>query len=284
MIRRSRVFCCRRIVIMLFAFYLHTVVYASEAPVSPYLLPVGTIILDAGHGGSDPGAIGSFHMELFPEGTSETTSADDEHASSEPVIVYEKDINLNLTKKIAKQLRDRLTDVTIVETRNEDVYVSLYARVFQAQELLDSQDKGKLFVSIHANSVETEFASGYEIWRSPRDRSIDFIRSITNEALLQNFTTQANSYLNETFDAAVDNAVGSILLSMEEKIQNSSRNRGVKEGDLYVLSRSYIPSLLIEVGFLSNPEECALLVSESYQNLLASAISDGIVSYLSLIE
>ena len=191
-----------------------------------------TVIIDAGHGGEDGGAIGKNGA-------------------------YEKDINLEIAKKLKSKLDalgipcvlTRSTDILLYD-RNTDYEgkkkrLDLLARKEFAEKYADA-----IFISIHQNSYPKEQYSGFQAYYSP------------NEPTSKN-----------------------LALFIENSILNTlqpNNKRASKQADssIYLLDKLYCPAVLLECGFISNREECALLCNEQYQNDLCDAIIDGIVNFL----
>ena len=187
------------------------------------------IVIDAGHGGSDPGAI----SEVIEGKT-----------------IREKDITLS----IAKKTKDILTNkgYNVILTRSGDTYPSLTERAEIAND-----NGAAIFVSIHMNSSPSEDPSGTETYYCTINNDDDF--GTTSQSLAQNIQSRLYKALQ-------------------------SRDRGVKTANHAVTKRSLMPAVLIEVGFISNADEAALLTTSSYQNKAASAIAEGIIATWKNIE
>ena len=157
--------------------------------------------------------------------------------------VLEKDINLPVALEVARLLRSR--NVPVILTRSDDAPLGLNERAAIA-----NRARARLFVSIHSNSAENSSANGYEVFtaRNPDSASVALA-----EAILQ------------------------------EMAVTGAANRGVREANFRVLVRTTCPSALVELGFLSNSHEAALLVRDSYQRLLAAAVAKGIVRAMATI-
>lgn len=192
-----------------------------------------TVILDAGHGGEDGGAIGT-------NGS------------------YEKDLNLSIAKLIDEMLR--ASGIETVMTRTEDVLLydknSDYHGHKKVQDLANRKKiaeeyENALFISIHMNSFPQSQYSGLQVYYSLNDP-----RSL---ALAQGIQETTKSVL---------------MPSNQRKIKPSN-------GNLYLLDHIESPAVLIECGFLSNPEECLRLSDESYQKQLSLAITLSILDYFS---
>jgi N-acetylmuramoyl-L-alanine amidase len=221
--------------------------------------PLKLIVLDAGHGGHDPGAKG-------------------------PGGVLEKDVVLDVTRRAARMIEDGL-GVKVVLTRSTDVFVPLRERTNFA-----NKQRADLFVSIHANAhpravsegVETYFLSseatdnesrqiaaienGVVQLETPQSRQkTDLLKSILWDMAQSEFQ-QESSFLAET-----------VLDSMTQSLHLV--NRGVKQAGFYVLGGAAMPAVLIEIGFLTNPKEEKKLASPEHREAIARAIYTSLAEY-----
>lgn len=149
----------------------------------------------------------------------------------------------DITLTVALKVGARLKDCEVIYTRTEDVYVGLSERA-----LIANQAKADLFVSIHCNSVDDESAHGMEVY-------VHTSRSAAS-------TRAANAIYDWLLPAS------------------GLRGRGVKSKDLAVLRETKMPAVLIELGFISNPDDRAKLINFAWQDDAAKAIADGIVEAL----
>ena len=221
-----------------------------------------TIIIDPGHGGKDPGAIGY-------RGT------------------REKDIALDVAKRLEKKISKNMNVKTIL-TRDEDIFLKLGERTRFANE-----NNGDLFISIHANAAEDRRASGFETFLIGPNRNAAAVRvaarenavlelegestqKLTDEALITATIAQAGfASFSEQFAALVQEEMG-------KRIQ--SKNRGVKQAGFYVLMGASMPNVLIELGFISNPTEEKKLKSPKYRDTLATSIYRAIEKYQKTLD
>ena len=245
---------------------------------------INTIILDAGHGGKDPGAI-AYGFE-------------------------EKTIALSITKKIRDALKKSFNHKKnkiknkpkIILTRTKDVFVSLDNRSHFANKILKPNQYG-LFVSIHVNSSLNSKASGYEVYylthiEKNEQSRIHAYLSERNYNIKKNKLSSFNStdvllsklqisqYQKESRFASK-----SITESLNETIKEANffsnktsnriyQNRGVKPSEFRILKSTIMPSILIEVGFITNRKELMYLAHEKKNQLIASAIADGIINFI----
>lgn len=224
--------------------------------VGPFAMPVGTVILDAGHGGHDPG-----------------TSATWPFSGA----VNEKDITLDLVKRIKGILSIEAPAMNVILTRNEDVYVGLQDRCDIAVATEPAFGASAIFVSVHVNSAQTTTASGFEFLIKPQTRKVQILGSDSPASAAARFARYTNSELSRQLNQQnllLGQAMEQSLVAAFPKV----RNRGVKETDIYVLNNSRMPAVLIEVGFLSNEGDARNLTSPSWRQEMARAIACAILS------
>ncbi|MBE0478038.1 N-acetylmuramoyl-L-alanine amidase [Candidatus Aerophobetes bacterium] len=213
------------------------------------------IVIDAGHGGKDPGAIG-------PSG------------------LREKDITLAIAKKLSELLKQN-SQFEVVLTRSSDEFISLDRRAEIA-----NQARGELFISIHANAgwdmrdrgVETFYNSQYAYGEGAKDVAIRENAAFGANDLpfsVQNIIWDLiqNQYRQESKELA------QIVQEKLAKITGAP-DRGVKSAPFYVLRGASMPAVLVEVGFISNPLEEKKLKETEYQKIITTGIHKGIVSHV----
>lgn len=220
------------------------------------------VVLDAGHGGTDPGAVQNG--------------------------VKEKDVNFAVTLKVGKLL-EKHQDINIAYTRKTDVFIPLGDRPKFA-----NKEKANIFVSIHCNSVGNIRPYGtetYVLGVAKDKHSIEVAQRENSVIFLEeNYEEKYQGYDPNN----PESVVGLMLLQGEHKNQSillasaiqkdftnrlKRNNRGVKEAGYLVLSNCAMPAILIELGFLSNKEEAKYLNSEKGQNELANSIANAIINY-----
>ncbi|MFO8057546.1 MAG: N-acetylmuramoyl-L-alanine amidase [bacterium] len=220
------------------------------------------VVLDPGHGGKDPGAVG-------PSGT------------------YEKDIVLALAKRTKKTLSARRPDVEVRLTRTDDRFLTLVERTAMANTM-----GADLFVSIHCNAARTSNAAGIESYYL--DNTTD--RASLKLAAKENFVTEktmrktkdtTNLILADMITSSkVEDSVPLARYVQKSMISHVSRkypdtkDKGVKKAPFWVLTGATMPAVLLEVNFISNPKEEKRLRSSRYQQEVASSIALGITDYL----
>ncbi len=227
-----------------------------------FMQSTGVIIIDAGHGGDDPGAV----AELFID--------------NEQTVFYEKDINLAIANRVAAVLEIMFPEILIYKTRSDDSSVSLWERTQYANSIKTEAETSKIFISIHANSAPGTNAYGFEVWKLYPHITHNFYSSEINEFSLLRFVDMTNNALNRELDSADFLLAESILEALSEGLGEKTRNRGIKESAFYVLKQTYMVSVLIETGFLSYENELIRLIDPEYQNSIAASIVEGLNLYI----
>lgn len=220
------------------------------------------VVLDAGHGGKDPGAI--YYG------------------------VKEKDVALDVTLRVGKILESN-PEIKVIYTRKTDVFIELIDR-----PKIANKEDADLFISIHCNGAKNIQAYGTETFVMGLSRSaanLEVAKKENSVILLEsNYQEKYNGfdpnkpesligmkllqeeYLNQSIDLA--SKIETNFVS-----SNKRYSRGVKQAPLWVLDASYMPGVLIELGFLSNKAENNYLTSENGKNEMAQAIAKAIVNY-----
>jgi N-acetylmuramoyl-L-alanine amidase len=222
---------------------------------------VKTIVIDAGHGGKDSGAVG-------------------------PNNEHEKVVTL----KIAKYLYNSLKSLGYVVylTRDDDTYIALKERTNIA-----NRKNADLFVSIHANAVTKDkvmYAKGIETYflspaRSERAKGVAALENKEDMDAMDNFSDQdlVLTLLNrgktvQSQKMAID-VQSHILYQLRKKYGNLIIDNGVREAPFWVLVGAQMPAVLVEVGYISHPEESQLIMSDTYQQEMANGIAEGVTAY-----
>ena len=221
-------------------------------------LCVGTIVIDPGHGGKDTGAIG-------PKGT------------------YEKDVVLDVGLRL-RDVIEKETGCKVVMTRDTDDFIDLDARPGVAV-----QQDADLFVSIHANASKNKKARGVETYllNLTKDRDIMEVAARENMTTLKNMGALDSILKDLILDNKRDeslrlaHAVQDGLIWGLKKSNKKLSDKGVKQGPFLVLYGASMPSILTEVGFISNPDEEKLLSTGKYRQKVAEAIFEGLRDYIS---
>lgn len=221
------------------------------------------IVIDAGHGGKDPGAVGNGQQE--------------------------KAINLGVALRLGRMIGEQLPDVKVVYTRRDDRFIPLADR-----SKIATGAGGDLFVSIHTNSSPSSAAAGTETYVMGEDKGNRNLSVVMREnsviSLEADYTSRYEGYDPNSSESLIlfslmQYAYQSQSLSLAELIQAQyaghaqRRDKGVKQAGFLVLWRTPMPSVLTEVGFISNPAEAKFLGSAAGQEKIAAAIFRAVKEY-----
>jgi N-acetylmuramoyl-L-alanine amidase len=222
------------------------------------------IVIDAGHGGHDPGAVG-------------------------PRKLYEKDVVLDIALKVKKLLTaDPLNEVFL--TRDKDVFIPLEERTAIA-----NRKNADLFVSIHANASQNRQARGIETYLlnwtddeeamkvAARENKISLKKMRAMNKQMDTVETILSGLMRENKRDESIKLANYIQRSMVSNLDNTYQNisdHGVKQALFYVLFGAKMPSILVEVSFISNPEEENRLSQDSYRQEIAKSIASGLNTYV----
>ena len=223
-----------------------------------------TVVIDAGHGGKDPGALGKSSQE--------------------------KDVALAVALNLGKLIQDSLKDVNVLYTRKTDVFVELHKRAQVANDA-----RADLFISIHCNSSVQTAASGSETYvmgLHANDRNMNVAKR-ENEVIAK----ESDNDIYEGFDLnspetkiLLENFQSAYLLNsanLASKIQNEfenyvkRKNRGIHQAGFIVLWKTNLPSVLVELGFISNLAEEKYLTSKEGQKSVAEGMYRAFKQYKS---
>ena len=232
---------------------------------------IKTIVIDPGHGGKDSGTLGTKRFKI-----------------------YEKHVALAVSLKLGNYIAEEFPDVKIIYTRNTDVFLELNERTEIA-----NKSNADLFISIHCDGFTNPKPSGASVFvmgMSKLKANMDVAMRENSAIYLEDnyqqkydgfdpksaesyivFSLMQNTYLNQSLQIAEE---------VESEFSNRAnrKSRGVKQAPFYVISRTNMPSILVECGFLTNPKEEEFLHSDLGQDYIASAIFRAFRSYKQSIE
>lgn len=228
---------------------------------APAISKIRRIVLDPGHGGHDPGAVGANKLQ-------------------------EKDVVLAIGLKLRDLLKDKL-GLDVVMTRSTDVFIPLEERTAIANKV-----GADLFISIHANAALNRAASGMETYylNLAKTEKVAELAAKENGTTLEKvsvlqailFDLMANYKLNDSAHLAEE--VQKALYKTTSARYPATKNLGVKQGPFYVLVGATMPSILTEIAFISNRNEEANLKNPAYQSLAAEGIMEGVRSYINSLN
>ncbi|OJU34973.1 MAG: N-acetylmuramoyl-L-alanine amidase [Bacteroidales bacterium 45-6] len=245
--------------------FLVVFLLAASSPILEAASKRYVLVIDAGHGGKDFGAVRGQYKE--------------------------KEINLEIALKLGELIEQNMPDVRVVYTRQSDVFVELDQR-----SAIANKAKANLFISIHTNATETSSttASGAETYILGLARSKENLAVAKREnavILLEDdysrkyegfdpkspesyiiFEFMTNKYMEQSYEMAS-------YVQSEFRKSTNQRDKGVRQAGFLVLRKSGMPSLLVEVGFINNPSDGAYITSRSGQSDLALAIYNAFKKY-----
>lgn len=232
---------------------------------------IKTIVIDPGHGGKDSGTMGTKRFKI-----------------------YEKHVALAVSLKLGKYISDAFPEVEVIYTRDSDFFLELNERTEIANKA-----NADLFISIHCDGFTNPKPSGASVFvmgMSKLKANMDVAMRENSAIYLEDnykkkydgfdpkspesyivFSLMQNTYLNQSLKIAEQ-------VETQFSTRANRKSRGVKQAPFYVISRTNMPSILIECGFLTNPKEEEFLHSETGQDYIASAIFRAFRSYKESVE
>ena len=232
---------------------------------------IKTIVIDPGHGGKDSGTMGTKRFKI-----------------------YEKHVALSVSLKLGKYISENFPEVEVIYTRNSDVFLELNERTEIANNA-----KADLFISIHCDGFTNPKPSGASVFVMGMSK----LKANMDVAMRENAAIYLEDNYQQKYDgfdpkspesyivfSLMQNTYLNQSLSFAEEVENqfstraNRKSRGVKQAPFYVISRTNMPSILVECGFLTNPKEEEFLHSDIGQDYIASAIFRAFRSYKESIE
>jgi N-acetylmuramoyl-L-alanine amidase len=227
---------------------------------SKYL--VKAIVIDPGHGGKDPGAIGEF----------------------EDFKLQEKDVNLSIALRLADLLRLRYPERTITLTRSSDIYPTLEERVEMANKIKLEETEAIIYISIHANASFNKNTKGFEVWYLNPNYRRTVVDEKTAKEKGEDIAPIINIMLEEEFTTESIILAQKVYQRMDRIIGDKSPARGIRAEEWFVVRNAKMPSILIEVGFVTNKSEALLLSQAGYLRQIADAIYNGVCDFIEHFE
>ncbi|MDR2660197.1 MAG: N-acetylmuramoyl-L-alanine amidase [Spirochaetaceae bacterium] len=226
---------------------------------------IAAIVIDPGHGGKDGGAASTLTL------------------NGKKVKVVEKDITLKVSKELYEMLRKKFPAKQIMLTRTGDTYPSLEDRVNKAHAIPLKENEAVIFISVHANASFNKKASGYEVWYLSPEYRRDVIDPKA-KAGMEEIALIYNDMLEEQFTTESVLMAQSILRNFNEEFGKALPSRGIKAEEWFVVRKARMPSVLVELGFVSNENDAALMTSGSGQKRFADAIYKGVLEFVENFE
>ena len=227
-----------------------------------------TVVIDAGHGGHDPGALGR--------------------------LTQEKKLNLDVALLLGKMIEDEMPDVKVYYTRKTDVFLTL-----QERANFVNKHNADLFICVHTNASESKDAVGAETFVL----GIDKMASNLSVAMRENAVMLLEDNYETTYQGFDPNSVDSYIMfelmqdqyidqslqfatQVQQQFSGSLKraDRGVRQAGFWVLHKSACPSVLVEMGFISNPEEERFLASKEGEEAVATALYNAFVCHKNALD
>ena len=230
-----------------------------------------TIVIDPGHGGKDPGTLGTKRYSK-----------------------YEKDIALSVSLKLGNYISNSFPDIKVIYTRKEDVFLELNERTRIA-----NKSNADIFISVHCDGFTNSKANGASVFVMGMSK----LKANLDVAMRENAAMYLEDNYKQKYDgfdpkSAESYIVFSLMqntyldqsLQLAEYVEEqfaykaNRKSRGVKQAPFYVISRTNMPSILVECGFLTNPKEEDYLQTDEGQNQIAMSIFEAVKNYKISIE
>jgi N-acetylmuramoyl-L-alanine amidase len=227
---------------------------------------VGAIVIDPGHGGKDSGA--SYTHTV----------------NGKRVRVSEKDVVLRMGKALFSLLKKRFPDKVVQITRSEDVTVALEDRPAVANAIPLKENEAIIYISLHANASLSRSARGFEVWYLTSTYRRNVLNHSSVESEYHEILPIMNSMQEEEFTRESILLARMIMAELNTAIGGQTENRGLKEGEWLVVRKAKMPSILIELGFVSNKEEALRLTTDAYLQKLTSAVYNGVCTFVDMFE
>jgi len=224
---------------------------------------VAAIIIDPGHGGRDSGAVGNISV----------------NGRNTPI--YEKDIVLKVGLDLRDMLNQAYPDKRILMTRDTDIFITLDQRSDMANAVTVKENEAVIFISIHANWGANPNARGYEVWHitSTHRRTL-----LDSSHYSPDISVILNAMLEEQYTTESILLADLILRGLGQTFGSSLPSRGRKANDWFVVRNSRMPAVLVELGFVSNRLDAALMTSADGLQRFTRSLYNGIANFIDIFE
>jgi N-acetylmuramoyl-L-alanine amidase len=226
---------------------------------------IAAIVIDPGHGGKDSGAVGNLT------------------ANGKTTQIYEKDIVLKVGLALRNRLIQTYPDKRILMTRETNVYLTLDQRAEIANAVNVRGNEAVIFISIHANASVNANARGYEVWHitSGHRRSL---LDPSRHSYSPDISAILNAMLEEEYTTESILLADSIISGFGKTFGSSLPSRGRKANDWFVVRNSRMPAVLVELGFVSNGQDTAIMTGEEGLQKLTDSLYNGITNFIGIFE
>jgi len=226
---------------------------------------IAAVIVDPGHGGKDSGAVGTHVID------------------GKKITLKEKDINLQVALDLYAKLKTAYPDKRVLLTRKDDTFPRLEDRVEVAHSVPLNEKEAIVFISIHVNASFNKSARGYEVWYL----SPEYRRTVIDK---KNFPDSEevfpilNAMMEEEYTTESIMMARAIMTRFDQAIGARSPSRGIKAEEWFVVRNARMPSVLVELGFITNPDDARLLADQEYLRNLSEALYKGTVDFVTTFE
>ncbi|GHV80202.1 N-acetylmuramoyl-L-alanine amidase [Spirochaetia bacterium] len=226
---------------------------------------IAAIIVDPGHGGKDNGASGTHTVK------------------GKTFTLLEKDVNLRVSRDLHALLRTAYPDKQVLLTRSDDTRTTLEDRAVFANSVPLKDNEAIIYISIHSNASLTKSARGYEVWYlSPETR-----RTLVTESKYTDSPEVIpilNDMMEEEFTTESITMAQLIMKQFKENLGSLMPSRGIKAEDWYVVKNARMPSVLVELGFVTNEADALLMTDDTYLRKFSQALYKGITEFVDMFE
>ncbi|MDR2741488.1 MAG: N-acetylmuramoyl-L-alanine amidase [Treponema sp.] len=226
---------------------------------------IAAIIVDPGHGGRDAGAVGNHVI------------------NGKPLRVVEKDITLAVSKLLHTRLSSAYPDKRVLLTREGDTYPTLEERVAIANSVALKDNEAIVFVSVHANASFNRNARGFEVWYL----SPEYRRTVIDREKYADSTEVIpilNAMMEEEFTTESIMMAQALVRRVDETLGDRIPSRGIKAEEWFVVRNARMPSVLVELGFVSNEADALLMTDETCLRSFADSLYKGIMDFVTVFE
>jgi N-acetylmuramoyl-L-alanine amidase len=226
---------------------------------------IAAIIVDPGHGGKDSGASGTHNI------------------NGRQFTLVEKDLTLRVSRDLHAMLSAAFPDKQVLLTRTGDTYPTLEDRVAIANSVPLRENEAIIYISIHANASFNKSARGYEVWYL----SPDYRRTVIDESKYDGSAEILhilNDMMEEEFTTESITMAQLIINQFKETLGLLIPSRGIKAEEWFVVRNARMPSILVELGFVTNETDALLMTDETYLMKLSQALYKGITQFVTVFE
>jgi N-acetylmuramoyl-L-alanine amidase len=200
------------------------------------------------------------------------------------VVIKEKDLVLDVSRGLAGMLRSRYPEKNIILTRSDDTYLTLEERTEIANGVQLKEQEAMIFISVHANASLDRKAEGFEVWYLPPDYRRKLIDPESLDEQAREVAPILNTMLEEEYTVESVLLAKNILGGLEGTVGGSMINRGLKEETWFVVRNAKMPSVLVEIGFVTNKREAMQMRNGTYLKKITSGIYNGVCDFIEHFE